>query len=659
MLRETECVCNMLVLVEMKKLVKMDGNYVSFRLGDWRETLACNQRVDGSVKIVLRTQVCIEALLPVVRLLASHLRESDTIPPIFACENRARRCRWSAGFLRELPFPSPLHSGAAPSSPHLTFIDSQDLDIKSRVNLLYHGFPRVRIVQFMIPQGEKAVLVNIKEYQNNIHNMLDMLKIQFRPSRRQRQISQSWEIGIPMQPEAQCTCTKASGQLPPSHTHLNFHEKKVQVSISTTVSDGGPLPSSLPLRLGHVFFMQSGMDLRGPRSRIEGAIRATLRPTPSATSLLRARPTYFRRPSEHRKLCGVCRRACGLEGCGGGGVNGFKMAAVTSCGGFKAKPHPRMQQGFFNPCRVSRDGRLRVVEACRGERVVVRRHYRDFAGIATENAALQSPLSRSTSSRVLVPPLSRDKPPLRAAPLSLGISQNTRSLPEIASLPIPSPPATAPPPSLLNYKHPQPPPPIHPRLLTEFGLRGSGIKFQQVHYVSSSRHAASSNKIQFSCKTHTKFGLQQYNAFHLGNTVHMRDWQVCCADCTDEGGKASEGISAALNIGVLRADEGPADQPTCENPVTRPGIEPGSPWWEASVLIAQPPRPPMAEDISNTSSKLRVPYSLQNRRAEWRFCNAERRDDLLANIATARRERYKGERKGKSLSHKAKAEVGA
>ncbi|KAJ8878517.1 hypothetical protein PR048_019095 [Dryococelus australis] len=29
--------------------------------------------------------------------------------------------------------------------------------------------------------------------------------------------------------------------------------------------------------------------------------------------------------------------------------------------------------------------------------------------------------------------------------------------------------------------------------------------------------------------------------------------------------------------------------PTCENPVTRPGIEPRSPWWEASMLIAQPP----------------------------------------------------------------------
>ncbi|KAJ8883819.1 hypothetical protein PR048_015674 [Dryococelus australis] len=29
--------------------------------------------------------------------------------------------------------------------------------------------------------------------------------------------------------------------------------------------------------------------------------------------------------------------------------------------------------------------------------------------------------------------------------------------------------------------------------------------------------------------------------------------------------------------------------PTCESPVTRPGIELGSLWWEASVLIAQPP----------------------------------------------------------------------
>ncbi|KAJ8867790.1 hypothetical protein PR048_031595 [Dryococelus australis] len=39
--------------------------------------------------------------------------------------------------------------------------------------------------------------------------------------------------------------------------------------------------------------------------------------------------------------------------------------------------------------------------------------------------------------------------------------------------------------------------------------------------------------------------------------------------------------------------------PTCENPVTRPGIEPGSPWWEASVLIAQPPWSPKSQVITN------------------------------------------------------------
>ncbi|KAJ8866028.1 hypothetical protein PR048_033552 [Dryococelus australis] len=37
---------------------------------------------------------------------------------------------------------------------------------------------------------------------------------------------------------------------------------------------------------------------------------------------------------------------------------------------------------------------------------------------------------------------------------------------------------------------------------------------------------------------------------------------------------------SAPNNGIVRHDS-----------VTRPGIEPGSPWWEASVLIAQPPRP--------------------------------------------------------------------
>ncbi|KAJ8870519.1 hypothetical protein PR048_029542 [Dryococelus australis] len=33
---------------------------------------------------------------------------------IFARGNRARRCRWSVGFLGDIPFPSPFHSSATP-----------------------------------------------------------------------------------------------------------------------------------------------------------------------------------------------------------------------------------------------------------------------------------------------------------------------------------------------------------------------------------------------------------------------------------------------------------------------------------------------------------------------------------------------------------------
>ncbi|KAJ8869063.1 hypothetical protein PR048_030624 [Dryococelus australis] len=54
---------------------------------------------------------------------------------IFASGNRAGRCCWSAGFIEDLPFPPPLHSGAAPFSPHFTLTDSQYLVVKSRPNL--------------------------------------------------------------------------------------------------------------------------------------------------------------------------------------------------------------------------------------------------------------------------------------------------------------------------------------------------------------------------------------------------------------------------------------------------------------------------------------------------------------------------------------------
>ncbi|KAJ8883437.1 hypothetical protein PR048_015280 [Dryococelus australis] len=50
-----------------------------------------------------------------------------------------------------------------------------------------------------------------------------------------------------------------------------------------------------------------------------------------------------------------------------------------------------------------------------------------------------------------------------------------------------------------------------------------------------------------------------------------------------ENGRSRENRRPAAWAGVI---------PTCENPgVTRPGIEPDSPWWEASILTSHPPRP--------------------------------------------------------------------
>ncbi|KAJ8870272.1 hypothetical protein PR048_029293 [Dryococelus australis] len=59
--------------------------------------------------------------------------------------------------------------------------------------------------------------------------------------------------------------------------------------------------------------------------------------------------------------------------------------------------------------------------------------------------------------------------------------------------------------------------------------------------------------------------------------------------------------------------------PTCENSVTRPGIEHGSSWWEASVLIAQPPWPLSITALVHLSaaSRRRVPPPCSNLRRAW------------------------------------------
>ncbi|KAJ8881276.1 hypothetical protein PR048_017754 [Dryococelus australis] len=62
---------------------------------------------------------------------------------IFACGNRAGRCHWSAGFLGDLPFPPPIHSGATPYST-----GSQDLAGKGRPNLFTHSLTTLGVAYF-------------------------------------------------------------------------------------------------------------------------------------------------------------------------------------------------------------------------------------------------------------------------------------------------------------------------------------------------------------------------------------------------------------------------------------------------------------------------------------------------------------------------------
>ncbi|KAJ8891072.1 hypothetical protein PR048_010581 [Dryococelus australis] len=74
-----------------------------------------------------------------------------------------------------------------------------------------------------------------------------------------------------------------------------------------------------------------------------------------------------------------------------------------------------------------------------------------------------------------------------------------------------------------------------------------------------------------------------------GALANQRLITYSIADSPDNGGCFGARYRAALNSEVLRADEAASSGtiPNCENPVTRPGIEPGLPWRKASGLIAQ------------------------------------------------------------------------
>ncbi|KAJ8887794.1 hypothetical protein PR048_014012 [Dryococelus australis] len=103
------------------------------RVCKWEITEKTHRPAASSGTIPTREYVCVK---PAFQLVAFHLGEPGSIPGFsLARGNRAARYCWSAGFLGDLPFPQPVHSGASPYSPRFTLIDSQDLDAKRRRNL--------------------------------------------------------------------------------------------------------------------------------------------------------------------------------------------------------------------------------------------------------------------------------------------------------------------------------------------------------------------------------------------------------------------------------------------------------------------------------------------------------------------------------------------
>ncbi|KAJ8891478.1 hypothetical protein PR048_004006 [Dryococelus australis] len=87
--------------------------------------------------------------------VSQHPCPCGVAPRIFA---RGSRCRWWAGFLGDLPFPSPLRSGAAPYSPRFTLVHSQDADVSKPLAL--HSYVQSR-------QNRQSSLLQPKHHQHN------------------------------------------------------------------------------------------------------------------------------------------------------------------------------------------------------------------------------------------------------------------------------------------------------------------------------------------------------------------------------------------------------------------------------------------------------------------------------------------------------------
>ncbi|KAJ8878657.1 hypothetical protein PR048_019240 [Dryococelus australis] len=117
------------------------------------ETLRTYSRSLAGHETNLLAPVLVSHNFRYLELLANRVQSLTGSLRIFASGNRAGRCRWSAGFLRDLPCPPPLYSGAAPSSPHFALIGSQDVVAEMNPALDH------RVGNPGLPRGRSQLLV--------------------------------------------------------------------------------------------------------------------------------------------------------------------------------------------------------------------------------------------------------------------------------------------------------------------------------------------------------------------------------------------------------------------------------------------------------------------------------------------------------------------
>ncbi|KAJ8872693.1 hypothetical protein PR048_026306 [Dryococelus australis] len=270
--------------------------------------------------------------------LASHLGEPGLIPGRVTGFSHvgivAGRCRWSAGFLGDLPFPPPFHSGAATYSPQ-----SPSSAFKALLSCLRGG-------------NNTQYSVHVLKLSNAVHR-LRMANAMRRPFTAQKARSQILRAALPV------GRAHVSGPTNPSSHTLNNPLPNIPARErggSKAVTSPFLKEFTAPRRMLGYLILQTNSSLDSTeqqilskelrnRSRSEGAIRATLTRTSSASSPLRAKRAVF--PSCYRTVQFLLRREQHIGRGTSWLVCRLHLLSVTH-GSFLCQPYSRR---WFRPTR--------------------------------------------------------------------------------------------------------------------------------------------------------------------------------------------------------------------------------------------------------------------------------------------------------------------